>query len=517
MIRPHPLISMAINLRRVFPAASFVGCGDIRVTSATDNSRDCQPGTLFAAIRGCQSDGHDFVADALRCGASALLVERPQADALVPQCVVPDTRRAYALLCAALQGDPTRHLNVAGVTGTNGKTTITWLIRAILQDAAIQTGLLGTVEYNDGQATERSTLTTPGPKEIASWLGRMVRQRTTHAALEISSHALDQRRTAGIDLDVAILANITQDHFDYHQTYEAYRTSKLRIFEHLKPGGLAVLNADDPGSASCIETVRRHRVTYGIEQPADITATIQEETLAGSTFRMRIGRESVEVHTRLIGRHNVSNCLAAAAAAQHFGLTPRQIADGIESLTSVPGRMEPVECGQPFSVFVDYAHTDDALRRAIGALRRITAGRVICVFGAGGDRDRSKRPLLGQAASLADIAVLTSDNPRSEDPEQIIREVAAGFSASAARPQIRPEREDAIHWALAHAAPGDSVLVAGKGHETEQIVGTQRRHFDDREVIRRQLGMLHLIHRNTERHETFGPKHIREYPLPTGR
>ena len=499
MILPLLPNSVAVNLRRIFPSASFVGCGDIRASAATDDSVDCRPGVLFAAIRGHRSDGHQFITQALENGAAALLVERPQAGASVPQCIVPNSRRAYAELCAAIKGDPSKHLGIAGVTGTNGKTTITWLIRAILRSAGRQTGVLGTIEYSDGTRTARSTLTTPDPEDLAAWLGTMVRRRTTHAAMELSSHALEQDRAAGIQLDVAILSNITQDHFDYHQNFESYRASKLRIFDRLKRGGLAVVNVDDAGSGSCRDSVCGNCITYGLDRPADVTARILEESLAGSQFQLRMNGCRADVQTRLVGRHNVSNCLAAAAAASHLGIPLDQIARGIETLAMVPGRLEAVECGQPYSILVDYAHTPDALRRCITGLRQLTAGRVICVFGAGGDRDRLKRPLLGQAAAGADMAVLTSDNPRTEDPWQIMQDVLTGLPANARQPHIESDRVEAIQWALSQAQPGDCVLVAGKGHETEQIYGTERRHFDDREVVREAFFSTSLRRRGARR------------------
>lgn len=482
-----PQVPVSVNLRRLFPSASFVGCGDIHTFIATDRSSECVPSTLFAVIRGHRADGYQYIHDAISRGASALLVDRPQPDVSIPQCVVPDVRRAYAELCAAQMANPARNLGLAGVTGTNGKTTTTWLIRSMLQAAGHQTGILGTIEYCDGCRSEPSKLTTPDPRTWSRWLGSMVTRGTTHAALELSSHALDQRRTAGTLLDVAIISNITQDHFDYHQNFEAYRRSKLRIFEYLKPAGLAVINVDDPGSRSCLDEAPKRVMTFGIEEPADVMATVIDETLHGSRFCLTLGGECREVETRLVGRHNISNCVAAAAAALHLGASPAQIAQGIEALASVPGRMEQVDCGQPFQVFVDYAHTEDALRRSVQCLRRLTAGRVICVFGAGGDRDRSKRPLLGKAAAEADLAVVTSDNPRSEDQAQITREILAGFAGVENQPHVEQDREQAIRWALDQAEPGDSVLIAGKGHETEQIIGSQRYEFDDRAVVRNHL------------------------------
>ncbi len=477
-----------VQLRQVFPVASFVGCANIRVTGATANSRECQPGMLFAAIPGTHVDGHDFAADAVARGATSLLVSRPLPEITVPQCVVSDPRRAFALLCSQLWRNPSNSLKTLGITGTNGKTTTTWLCRSILQNAGQQTGLLGTIEYHDGLLGERSTLTTPDASTISNWLGRMVHQRTTHAALEVSSHALDQDRVAGTKFDVAAITNITQDHFDYHLNFAAYRRSKWRIIEHVKPNGCVILNADDPASWPLPELLKNHsQITFGIDSDADVTANIIDQSLAGTLFELRLPHGTLEVQTPLLGKHNVANCLTASAAACHLGLTVEQIAAGLRSLRAVPGRMEAVECGQLFSVFVDYAHTDDALRRCVRGLRKVTPGRVIVVYGAGGDRDRLKRPLLTQAASDADIAILTSDNPRSEDPQQIIRDCLAGTVAGRPQPIAIADRESAIHAALDLARPGDSVLIAGKGHETEQIIGTERHHFDDREVVRQYL------------------------------
>jgi UDP-N-acetylmuramoyl-L-alanyl-D-glutamate--2,6-diaminopimelate ligase len=477
-----PHVPVPVNLRRLFPRASFVGCGDIRAMDVTNHSGECRANSLFAVIRGAHADGHQFIHEALARGAAALLVDRPLHDVSVPQCIVPDVRRAYAELCAALMAHPSRHLGLAGVTGTNGKTTTTWLIRSILQAAHLQTGLLGTIEYHDGLRGEPSHLTTPDSAGLARRLAAMIAVKTTHAAMELSSHALDQHRTAGTLLDSAVITNITQDHFDYHQNFTAYRRSKMRIFDYLKPAGLAIVNVDDPGSRSTLEDAPKRVMTYGIEQPADVTAQIRSATLEGSQFLLTMGTECVEVATSLVGRHNVSNCLAAAAACAHFGIDLETIARGIRALSRVPGRLENVEAGQPFPVLVDYAHTEDALRNCLASLRPMTTGRILCVFGAGGDRDKLKRPLLGRAAAEADLPVVTSDNPRSEPPEAIISDILAGFAGTRRQPYIEIDRERAIRWAIQHAGPGDCVLIAGKGHETEQIVGSERRHFDDREV-----------------------------------
>lgn len=490
MLQWVPHVPVPVNLRRLFPQASFVGCGDIHCVDVTDRSTDCRPQSVFAVIRGTHADGHQYIRDALKRGAAALLVDRPQADVSVPQCIVADVRRAYSELCSALMAHPSRHLGLSGVTGTNGKTTTTWLIRSILQASGRQTGLLGTIEYHSGIVAEPSQLTTPDPAGLARRLAAMVSLNTTHAAMELSSHALDQRRTAGTLLDAAVITNITQDHFDYHQNFTAYRRSKLRIFDYLKPAGLAIVNLDDAGSRSCLEDAPKRVMTYGLDDTADVSGNILAASLLGSKIRLNIGTESVDVETPLVGRHNVSNCLAAAAVATYFGVGVEVIARGIEGLTAVPGRLENIDCGQPFPVFVDYAHTEDALRNCLVSLRPLTKGRIICVFGAGGDRDKLKRPLLGRAAAEADLPVVTSDNPRTETPEAIIGDILGGFAATRRQPYVEVDRERAIRWAIQHAGPADTVLIAGKGHETEQIVGAERLHFDDREVARECLTAL---------------------------
>jgi UDP-N-acetylmuramoyl-L-alanyl-D-glutamate--2,6-diaminopimelate ligase len=479
-------LRVPVSLRTLLPAASFVGCADIRVTDAAESSKKCAPQTLFAAIPGTRVDGAAFVDEAVQHGANSLLVRRPLPTVQVPQCVVPNVRRAYAELCSALAGNPSRHLNLTAVTGTNGKTTVSWLIRSIFETSGHRAGLLGTIEYHNGVDSAPADMTTPDSKTLAHWLATMVARDTTHAALEVSSHALDQDRMAGTQFDAAVITNITHDHFDYHHDVGHYRKSKARILEHLKPHALVVLNADDPESAAVVERLPSDArwVTFGLERPAQIWATILEESLRGTRFRLHRGAESIEITTSLIGRHNVSNCLAAAATMERFDITAAEVKAGIEALRFVPGRLERIECGQPFDVFVDFAHTEDALRRCVGFLKRLGRGRVICVVGAGGDRDRSKRPLIGRAASDADLAIITSDNPRSEDPEQIIREVVSGCDLMEHSPIIESDRGEAIRRALDIAEAGDCVLIAGKGHEREQIVGNMRIPFVDRDVVR---------------------------------
>ncbi|QDU36467.1 UDP-N-acetylmuramoyl-L-alanyl-D-glutamate--2,6-diaminopimelate ligase MurE [Maioricimonas rarisocia] len=490
----------SVSLKRLLPTASFVGCADIAVTDAVEHHEACTPGCLFAAISGGRTDGSTLAPQAVQRGAAAVLTHRPLASIDVPQCIVPDVRTAFSQISHALQSYPTRRLGVVGITGTNGKSTVAWLVRGILEANGRPGGLLGTIEYSDGRNVTASQLTTPDSRTFAHWLGTMVRNRTRFAAVELSSHALDQGRVAGTLVDCAIVTNITRDHFDYHGDFAGYRTAKARILPLLKRSGSLILNADDPGSASLAELADSHIQirTFSIDGGADVTGTIVEESPSGTHFRITAGTDSVEVFSPLVGRHNVSNSLAATVAALHFGLSLKDIAAGLEAVDVVPGRLERIECGQPFPVFVDYAHTDDALRHALASLRPITKGRLICVFGAGGDRDRSKRPLMGQAAAAADAIVVTSDNPRSENPTDIINDIVAGIGDDHPCTIIESDRERAIGRALDLATAGDTVLIAGKGHETSQTIGNQQIPFDDRVVSRRQLTRSRIEQREQE-------------------
>lgn len=488
-MRQEASFPCAVSLRRLLPQASFVGCTNLCVTDATERSGDVQPGALFAVIHGTRVDATQFISQAVNHGATGLLVDRPIAESPIPQCVVANVRSAFSRICEALCGEPSRRMSIAGVTGTNGKTTTTWLIRSLLERAGRRCGVLGTVEYSDGIRSEPSSLTTPDSRVLATWLGRMISAGAKHAAIELSSHALHQGRAAGVELEAAIVTNVTQDHFDYHKTFPEYLAAKSHIVEMVRPNGLIALNLDDPGATSIKDHVGHSRklVSFGMNSSSDVTAQIRDESLSGTRFRLSIHGRTVDCATRLIGRHNVSNILGAAAVATHLGLSDDQIAAGIEAFHCVPGRLEQVDCGQPYDVFVDYAHTDDALRRCLYSLRSLTPGRLICVFGAGGDRDRMKRPKLGQAALTADIAIVTSDNPRSEEPLAIIDEILAGMHHAAVSPIVEVDRRRAIQRALAMAKAGDCVLIAGKGHENEQIIGRDRLPFDDRQVAREIL------------------------------
>lgn len=483
-----PDLPIQVSLRRLFPRASFVGCGDVVATDAVEDSRLVSRSTVFAAISGTRMDGTEFVQDAISRGCPAIISERPLAGVSVPQCIVPKVRSAYARLCDALVGHPARRLEVVGITGTNGKTTTTWLHRSILQSAEHACGVLGTIEYSDGQLAEPANLTTPDSRTISRWFRRMVDNGTRHAAIEVSSHALDQGRVENVRLSSAVVTNITQDHFDYHGTFEEYTNAKAKILNYLATDGLAAICADDCGTQPIIERAKKANCqikTYGITNPAaDVRAKIEDSSLNGTRFVVTGLGDPFTISLVLPGLHNVQNALAAACVASHAGIPQDVIAHGLENIHQVPGRLQAIDEGQPFHVFVDYAHTDDALRRVIESLKKLTHGRVLCLFGAGGDRDRKKRPLLAQAASTADIAVVTSDNPRTENPHAIIEEILAGFPLGFSAFHTEPDRRAAIRWTINEARPGDCVLIAGKGHEPYQIIGTERFEFDDREIVK---------------------------------
>jgi len=482
-----PSVGHLVRLRTLLPEADFIGAADVCVNRCTCDSRRVEPGDLFVAIRGTTHDGHDFIGEAIQRGCAAVLSEQPIPTLAVPVCTVPSARNALARICQTLAGDPSRRLKVIGVTGTNGKTTTSCLLASVLTTAGHKVGLVGTLGYLDGMVIEQPALTTPPPDKLASLLSRMVCNQCTHAIMEVSSHALDQSRIDGIGFDTVCVTNVSRDHLDYHYTVDDYRATKSKLLGHLAPEGLAVINADDPTSAGYLHLIDGPVLTVGIRSSAELTAVIVEQHLSEQTFLLTAGSETVPVRTQMIGTHHVYNCLEAAAVGLAYGIELPEVVRGLESAEHVPGRLERIECGQPFGVFVDYAHTPDALAGALSTLRQVSRGRLICVFGAGGDRDERKRPLMGRAVErVADVAVVTSDNPRTEDPLEIIGDVLEGFRHQGDA-EVIPDRVEAIRWALGAARPGDCVLIAGKGHEKHQIVGDRRIPLDDCQIAREWL------------------------------
>ena len=390
----------------------------------------------------------------------------------------------------ALLGDPAESMRLVAVTGTNGKTTTAYLVRHILNATAGRCGMTGTVEYDLGGGTEKAHMTTPESLDLYRYYARMHEAGCRYAVSEVSSHALVKGRVAGLDFAAGIFTNLTQDHLDYHGDMESYFRAKARLFEGLSSQAAAVINADDPRAARLAEVCPARSLTYGLGEGAELRGRIMNLSTVGTVFRMTRGEFDAEVHTNLLGAYNVYNALAAAGAALELGVAPGEVVEAIGSFEGVAGRLESVDCGQDFRVLVDYAHTEDALRSVLEGIRELYPRRVITVFGCGGDRDSSKRPRMGRAAEdLSEVIVITSDNPRSEEPGSIISDILEGLR----RPDeavVVPDRARAIETAVELAEPGDLVLIAGKGHETCQVLGCRRIGFDDREVARGALEAL---------------------------
>jgi UDP-N-acetylmuramoyl-L-alanyl-D-glutamate--2,6-diaminopimelate ligase len=467
-----------MDLRDVMGPAAPEG---VEVSSLAYDSRDAGPGALFFCVSGFRVDGHDFAPRAVEAGAAALVVERPLGLG-VPEVVVPSVRAAMAPAAARFHGDPTERLQVVGITGTNGKTTTAWLVRHLLESAGTRTGLLGTVASVVGGREEPVERTTPEAIDLQATFARMEDAGDRACAMEVSSHALHLHRVDAIHWAVAVFTNLSRDHLDFHESMEEYFLAKRRLFQ-AQPG-TAVVNADDEhGWRLAAET---GAVTFGVRREADWRALDVRGGLTGSRFRVASPRGEAEIDSPLPGAFNVSNTLAALAAASALGVSLEDAAGALTGFRAVPGRFEPVDEGQEFAVLVDYAHTPDSLENVLAAARGLTEGRVIVVFGAGGDRDRGKRPLMGEIATrAADVAIVTSDNPRSEDPEAIIAEIVAGAGAGA---EAIVDRRAAIARAVEAAAPGDVVVVAGKGHEQgQEFAGGRKEPFDDVAVAREAL------------------------------
>jgi UDP-N-acetylmuramoyl-L-alanyl-D-glutamate--2,6-diaminopimelate ligase len=476
--------------------------GDPDIAAVTADSRAVGPGVLFVAVAGTRADGHGFAAEAARRGAPAVVAERPVPCPPARLLLAPSSRRALALAAANLAGRPGDALRLAAVTGTNGKTTVTYLVEACLREAGIPAGVLGTVTHRWPGVARPASHTTPDPVVVQGLLAEMRSAGARAAVMEVSSHALDQERVSGLRFAAAGFTNLTRDHLDYHGTMEAYFAAKRRLFhEHLAEGGVAVVNARDPfGARLAAELGPGRRVwRYGVRAEDELRAAGAITTLDGISARLTTPPGELALRSPLVGAHNLENLLCAAGLALALGVDLAAVGRALAASRGAPGRLERVD-GRGVAVFVDYAHTDDALARALEALRAASPRRLLCVFGCGGDRDRGKRPLMGRAAAAADLAVVTSDNPRTEDPAAIIAEIVPGLEA-AGRPRlaaaaarggaegflVEPDRRAAIALAVACARAGDAVLVAGKGHEDHQIVGTERRPFSDREEARAAL------------------------------
>jgi UDP-N-acetylmuramoyl-L-alanyl-D-glutamate--2,6-diaminopimelate ligase len=482
-----------VKLLRGVEAIGATAHRDLEITEIAYDSRKVKPGTLFVAIHGEKTDGNKFVGDAITRGAAAIVSEeaRPESiPAKIPWIKVPAARKALASVAANYFGRPAEVLKLIGVTGTNGKTTTSYLVDSILRAAGCEVGLFGTIAYRVLRESRPAIHTTPESLDMQNFLADVVRAGGTHAVLEASSHALALDRLWGCPFAVAIFTNLTRDHLDFHKTFDDYFAAKRRLFEGTGGAapGAGVINRDDAYGKQLAGLAAR-TLTYGLEPGADITARKPALSFSGLEFTAETPIGKIEVRSPLVGRINVYNILAAIGAGVALDLAREVIAAGIAQLSSVPGRFERIDAGQPFLVIVDYAHTDDALRNLLSTAKELHAdGRIITLFGCGGDRDRTKRPLMGEAAGRSsDIVILTSDNPRSEDPLLIINDAIVGVQRTNAKFLVEPDRERAIEIALDQARPGDIVLLAGKGHETSQVLRDRTIDFDDREMARRML------------------------------
>ncbi len=469
------------------------GTLDIEVLDITEDSRKVRPGTVFLAIRGDHVDGHHYIEQAVARGAVGIIAEKKVEIASVTQVIVPSTHRIAALLAQLAFDYPTRAMTVVGVTGTNGKTTTTMLIEAILKRAGKKTGLIGTIVQRTSVGELRtSSMTTPPAIELTRTLREMRDLGTEYVAMEVSSHALEQGRVAGISYRVAAFTNLTQDHLDFHQTMERYARAKGKFFSRLgnsydplADGGLpvAVLNADDEQSDAYLAESVQQVITYGMHHAADVVATDVSITATGASFHLKTFAGSADLSIHTPGRFSVYNALCATACCLGLGISLRTIVETLKDVPGVPGRFERVLAGQPYTIIVDYSHTPDSLLNALTTIHEFATNRVITVVGCGGDRDKTKRPLMAQVATeYSDLTVLTSDNPRTEDPEKILDDMEAGLSGRDAAYVRIVSREEGIRHALMEAKAGDVVLIAGKGHETYQIIGTTYHDFDDRVI-----------------------------------
>ncbi|OJF17482.1 MAG: UDP-N-acetylmuramoyl-L-alanyl-D-glutamate--2,6-diaminopimelate ligase [Bacillaceae bacterium G1] len=480
------------DIQRWLITAEIRGEASTAVHGIAADSRRVKPGDLFICLPGFTVDGHDFAEQAVQKGACALLVERflPLA---VPQLRVTDTRRAMAIIADRFFRQPTQQLRLIGVTGTNGKTTVTYLLEKIFSDAGHKTGLIGTIRHKVGDTWIPSHNTTPDALDLQQMFRQMVDAGADYAVMEVSSHALQLGRVRGCFFRTAVFTNLSRDHLDFHGTMEEYLWAKSLLFSGLGNSygdvtQFAVLNADDPAADRLAQVTAQPVVTYGVRKPADVKALKMELRPDGTVVDVETFHGAIRLRLQLVGLFNVYNALAAMTVALLEGLDLEQIGASLEQVTGVPGRFERIDEGGDIHVIVDYAHTPDSLQNVLQAIRGFSPGRIICVVGCGGDRDRGKRPLMAQVAvEYSDLAVFTSDNPRSEDPERILADMAAGVLNQSGRWISIVDRREAIFEAIRRAKAGDTVLIAGKGHETYQIVGQQTLPFDDREVARLAL------------------------------
>ncbi len=488
------------DLRRIAQKldAEFSGDETTEVSNVTHDSRQAQKGTLFAAIRGLTTDGHRFVADVIRRGAVGIISEFDAPENFPAAWLkVKDARAALAKAASIVYGNPSHYLNLVGITGTNGKTTTTYLCFALAQAGGDKAAMLTTVEYRIGEKSEPAVRTTPEASDTNQFLRAALDENCQTAVMETSSQALDLRRCDWLRFKVAIFTNLTRDHLDYHGTMENYYDSKKRLFDGRtgeKPAS-SVINIDDKWGAKLASELKDNGqkvITFAQNNPADLTAeNIEVSLLKGTSFDLKTPRGNRKITSPLVGKPHVYNMLAATATALELGYNLDEISDGLKTCVGAPGRFERVPTDAEFAVVVDYAHSDDALLNTLQTARELTSGKIITVFGCGGDRDKTKRQPMGEVAGEnSDLVIVTSDNPRTENPFQIIEEIEIGLKKTDCPFLTNTDRREAIHQAIARAKPNDVVLIAGKGHETYQVVGSEKFHFDDREIAREALQKL---------------------------
>ncbi len=482
---------------RDLATVQLFGPRDAAIAGITTDSRAVRPGWLFVAVEGEHVDGHLFVQRAIERGAVSVVVQLRQYEESLHELlsaaycqhsgttvlVVQDSREAVAHLADRFYGSPSREMKLIGITGTNGKTTVAYLVEGILKAAKLKPGLIGTVEYRLGDSVIPASFTTPPAEDLHRMFAEMRKAGCESAVMEVSSHALALKRVHGVSFDVSVFTNLTQDHLDFHHSMDAYRDAKTMLFSaHTR--GFGVFNGDDAAWKGFADALGRKRKLYGSGGRSAFRMHDVVVTAKGTTLTIEYAGESWALRSQLVGGFNAYNLTAAFSAGVMLGIDPAVVRRGLESVTRVPGRFEQITSADGITAIVDYSHTPDSLTKALETARALAgSGRVICVFGCGGDRDQSKRPIMGAvASSMSDLTVVSSDNPRTEDPDAIIAAIMTGI-VEGRQVAVRPNRKTAIHYALKQARPGDIVLVAGKGHENYQIVGTKRKHFDDREVI----------------------------------
>jgi UDP-N-acetylmuramoyl-L-alanyl-D-glutamate--2,6-diaminopimelate ligase len=464
---------------------------DIEIQGIAYDSRRVAPGTLFVAIRGEHTDGHRFIASAVEKGAVAVVVDQEEIPGATTTIRVKDSRKALSLLSSQWYGRPADRLKLLGITGTDGKTTTSFLLRSLLQSAGYRAGLIGTVATFTGEKTLPSQYTTPQALELHEILAQMISQGNDYVVMEVSSHALALDRVFGIPFELGIFTNLSSDHLDFHGDFQSYRDAKALLFERLRgPGVHAVINRDDPNAQFMIDKTKVPIITFSAEGKADVSLLRVKLTPQMTEMKVSTPQGSIHFTSHLLGRYNVFNVLATVAAGIALGLPGDVIREGLEGASGVDGRFETLQSGRGFSIIVDYAHTTQAMSRLLAAVRELSPGRLLVVFGCGGDRDHGKRPQIGEVASrMADLVILTTDNPRSEDPLQILRDVEKGVVRGASC-EVVPDRRQAIRRGLTLARPGDVLVVAGRGHERFQIMGNQRIAFLDKAVILEELKKL---------------------------